>query len=237
MAIALSGSQTFFVLNINKYPMKIKTVVIDDQPVVLEGVKAILGREVEHQFEVFTFGFGEANISMLIQGISPDLLIVDLGRDENKHQGFLAEIRQTNPRLKVLIYSDSFHAPRSAYLLREVINGCLLKSEPATQLLVAIKRILNQGVFFSETLDSLPNPSRNIKTHYGLSNGSSKETLTKRELQILQLISQAFSNKQIAKNLYISVQTVGVHRKNIMKKLGVSNTAGLVKAAYEHALV
>ena len=236
MAIALSGSQTYFVLNINKYPMKIKTVVIDDQPVVLEGVKAILGREVEHQFEVFIFGFGEPNLSVLIQGISPDLLIVDLGR-ENKHQGFLADIRQAHPRLKVLIYSDSFHAPRSVNLLREVINGCLLKSEPATQLLVAVKRILNQGVFFSETLDSLPNPSRNLKTHYGLSNGSSKETLTKRELQILQLISQAFSNKQIAKNLYISVQTVGVHRKNIMKKLGVSNTAGLVKAAYEHALV
>lgn len=237
MAIALSGSQTFFVLNINKYPMKIKTVVIDDQPVVLEGVKAILEREVEHQFEVFTFGFGEPNLSVLIQGISPDLLIVDLGRDENKHQGFLAEIRQTHPRLKVLIYSDSFHATRSVSLLREVINGCLLKSEPVTQLLVAIKRVLNQGIFFSETLDSLPNPSRNLKTYNGLANGSSKETLTKRELQILQLISQAFSNKQIAKNLFISVQTVGVHRKNIMKKLGVSNTAGLVKAAYEHALV
>jgi len=236
LAIALSGSQTNFVLNINKYPMKIKTVVIDDQPVVLEGVKAILGREVEHQFEVFTFGFGEPNLSMLIQGISPDLLIVDLGR-ENKHQSFLADIRQTHPRLKVLIYSDSFHAPRATNLLREVINGCLLKSEPTTQLLVAVKRILSQGVFFSETLDSLQNPSRNLKTHYGLANGSSKETLTKRELQILQLISQAFSNKQIAKNLYISVQTVGVHRKNIMKKLGVSNTAGLVKAAYEHALV
>jgi DNA-binding NarL/FixJ family response regulator len=217
--------------------MKIKTVVIDDQPVVLEGVKAILGREVEHQFEVSTFGFGEPNLSTLIQGISPDLLIVDLGRDENKHQGFLADIRQTHPRLKVLIYSDSFHAPRSVSLLKEVINGCLLKSEPVTQLLVAVKRVLNQGVFFSETLDSLPSPSRNLKTHYGLANGSSKETLTKRELQILQLISQAFSNKQIAKNLYISVQTVGVHRKNIMKKLGVSNTAGLVKAAYEHALV
>ena len=237
MAIALSGSQTFFVLNINKHPMKIKTVVIDDQPVVLEGVKAILGREVEHQFEVSTFGFGEPNLSTLIQGISPDLLIVDLGRDENKHQGFLADIRQTHPRLKVLIYSDSFHAPRSVSLLKEVINGCLLKSEPVTQLLVAVKRVLNQGIFFSETLDSLPSPSRNLKTLYGSTNGSSKETLTKRELQILQLISQAFSNKQIAKNLYISVQTVGVHRKNIMKKLGVSNTAGLVKAAYEHALV
>lgn len=122
-------------------------------------------------------------------------------------------------------------------MIREGISGCLLKSDPVSQLLVAVKRILNQDVFFSESLHSRPSPARNLKSAYGLSSGSSKEILTKRELQILQLISQAFSNKQIAKNLYISVQTVGVHRKNIMKKLGVSNTAGLVKVAYEHALV
>ena len=55
--------------------------------------------------------------------------------------------------------------------------------------------------------------------------------LTKREQQILELITQAFSNKEIARKLYISDQTVSVHRKNIMRKLGVSNTVSLVKAA------
>ena len=64
-----------------------------------------------------------------------------------------------------------------------------------------------------------------------------KFRLTKRELQILQLISEANSNKEIAKELYISDQTVSVHRKNIMKKLNVSNTAGLISAAYQHNLI
>lgn len=237
MAIALSGSQAFFVLNNNKYPMKIKTVVIDDQPIVLEGVKAILAREIEYQFEVFTFSYSEFNINELIQEINPDVLILDLGRDEKKFQLFLSHIRQVQPHIKVLIYSDYFHASRSSALIKEEINGHLLKSEPVNQLLFAIKRILNQGVFFSAALPPLPSSPKKINSTYGVTNGNSKETLTKRELQILQLISQAFSNKQIAKNLYISVQTVGVHRKNIMKKLGVSNTAGLVKVAYEHALV
>lgn len=237
MTIALSGSQALFVLNSNKYPMKIKTVVIDDQPVVLEGVKAVLAREVEYQFEVFTFSFSEVNITALIQEISPDVLILDLGRDEKKFQHFLSHIRQVHPYIKVLIYSDYFHTSRSFSLIKDEINGHLLKSEPVNQLLFAIKRILNQGAFFSDSLPALPSPAKNLNSSYGLTNGNSKEMLTKRELQILQLISQAFSNKQIAKNLYISVQTVGVHRKNIMKKLGVSNTAGLVKVAYEHALV
>ncbi|NRA50975.1 MAG: response regulator transcription factor [Phaeodactylibacter sp.] len=61
--------------------------------------------------------------------------------------------------------------------------------------------------------------------------------LTKRELEILHLITDALSNKEIGKRLFISDQTVGVHRKNIMRKLGVTNTAGLIKAAHDHALI
>jgi DNA-binding NarL/FixJ family response regulator len=64
-----------------------------------------------------------------------------------------------------------------------------------------------------------------------------RHSLTKRETEILTLITQALSNKQIAEELYISDQTVSVHRKNIMRKLGVSNTAGLIKEAYENFLV
>ncbi len=64
-----------------------------------------------------------------------------------------------------------------------------------------------------------------------------KYNLTKRELEILKLITLALSNKEIAKELFISDQTVSVHRKNIMRKLGVSNTAGLLKIAYDNSLI
>ena len=56
-------------------------------------------------------------------------------------------------------------------------------------------------------------------------------------MEILHLIAQAMSNKEIAQELFISDQTVGVHRKNIMRKLGVSNTAGLVRVAYDNSLI
>jgi len=64
-----------------------------------------------------------------------------------------------------------------------------------------------------------------------------KYNLTKREIEILRLITLALSNKEIAKELFISDQTVSVHRKNIMRKLGVSNTAGLIKVAYDNSLI
>ena len=64
-----------------------------------------------------------------------------------------------------------------------------------------------------------------------------KYNLTKREMEILSLIAQALSNKEIASELYISDQTVSVHRKNIMRKLGVSNAAALIKIAYENDLI
>ena len=61
--------------------------------------------------------------------------------------------------------------------------------------------------------------------------------LTKREFEVLKLVGQAMNNKEIAAVLYISDQTVSVHRKNIMRKLGVSNTASLIKMAYDNQLV
>ena len=64
-----------------------------------------------------------------------------------------------------------------------------------------------------------------------------KYNLTKREIEILRLITLALSNKEIAKKLFISDQTVSVHRKNIMRKLQVSNTAALIKMAYDNSLV
>ena len=64
-----------------------------------------------------------------------------------------------------------------------------------------------------------------------------KNNLTRRELEILRHIAQAMSNKEIAEKLFISDQTVSVHRKNIMRKLGVTNTAGLIKTAYDNQLL
>jgi two-component system NarL family response regulator len=214
--------------------MKIKTVVIDEQPVVLEGIKAVLERQLDPQFDIMTFGFSEPSLILLLRTIHPELMIIDLGRDEKRHIGLLTEVRCILPQIKILLYSDFFNISRVQELLKQGLHGCILKSDPVTQLPIAAKRVLSQDVFLSESL-----LGGNARQDHALNliGKTNKEVLTKRELQILQLISQAFSNKQIAKNLFISVQTVGVHRKNIMKKLGVSNTAGLVKVAYEHALV
>lgn len=163
---------------------------------------------------------------------------------------FVQTLKSQHPDLLVLLISSFYDAHLINNALKAGANGCFLRSQDETALSAAVLAVFNgdsylppqaissanmtlQDTAWSKsdynTSQVFPgaNPQQFIKTH----------SLTKRELEILKLISQALSNKEIAQALFISVQTVSVHRKNIMRKIGVSNTAGLIKVAYENCLV
>ena len=99
------------------------------------------------------------------------------------------------------------------------------------------RTFLGKGVRLNTTLEEIKRKIEDQSRFPSEDKFIKKYNLTKRELEILKLITHALSNKEIGKVLYISDQTVSVHRKNIMRKLGVSNTAGLIKLAYDNSLV
>jgi len=144
------------------------------------------------------------------------------------------------------MYDDS-KLVKSAF--KNGIDGYILKTSAADDLIKAISTVLTGETFFGEGVyvhrPNIPSassdrfsagtaPSKN-KTYEDRFN--KKHNLTKRELEILRLISKAKNNKEIAKTLFISDQTVSVHRRNLMRKLNVSSTAGLIKIAYDNSLV
>ncbi|MBK8426062.1 MAG: response regulator transcription factor, partial [Lewinellaceae bacterium] len=118
-------------------------------------------------------------------------------------------------------------------------DGYMLKSGSQAELLQAIEQVIEGHTFLGKgvALDILYNRSHNGNDGLPDKQFAGKYGLTRREIEIMQHIGQALSNKEIADQLFISDQTVSVHRKNIMRKLRVNSTASLIKIAFEHHLV
>ncbi len=221
----------------------VKIVIADDHQLFIAGLKSLLQYETDDlKFEVVgVANDGDAAIELL-RRYHPDVLILDLNMPDRDGLDILGTVREQFPKLRILTLTmyDDTKIVKSAF--KAGVDGYALKTINKADLIDAIKEVLTgkryfgEGVRLNDPLEMIskkmfkkddPYEDRFIK----------KYNLTKRELEILRLITLALSNKQIAKELFISDQTVSVHRKNIMRKLGVSNTAGLIKVAYDNSLI
>lgn len=220
----------------------IKTIIADDHEIFLEGLKTVLPRCRSHSLEIVGEATDGAELIRLLKKQPAHLLIFDLNMPEKDGMEvlqYVQHLRLETATLALTMY-DSPKIIRAAF--HAGVDGYVLKDKGLDDLFTGIETILGgnsfmgSGVNISDGHAGLGLPARQKRYIYN-DRFIKKHSLTKRELEILHLITQAMSNKEIAKELYISDQTVSVHRKNIMRKLGVSNTAGLVKTAYDNSLV
>lgn len=209
--------------------MKVKTIISDNQPVLIEGLKEVLRSDERFEFQVTTCNL-DVNWPEVIQHSQADLVILELKNPDADSIQVVRQIRKINPNLRICIFTRFEQSSLAPQVSKAGAHGLLLKTSKLEELREGIALILTDQVYF-------PIFNEKARAHSDESSNTGEPLLTKREVQVLQLISKAMSNKQIASQLFISYQTVSVHRKNIMRKLGVSNTAGLVRAAYDHCLV
>jgi len=171
-----------------------------------------------------------------------DLLITELKLPGKDGIDLISEMKEINPDMRICILTQYHDSKFVKEAFQNGADGFILKQSELDDLAKGIGEIM-QGIAYMGTCVS-------IGPQNGLSNGSPKaETferedpfylknlLTKREKEILDQIALAKNNKDIAEDLFISDQTVSVHRKNIMKKLNVTSTASLIKVALKHGLV
>lgn len=221
----------------------VKTLIADQHPIFLKGLETVLQQLDNPKIEILaSLNDGETAIRFL-ETHPVDLFIFELnlpGKDGFELLQYIS--KQAIPVSTILLSTyDTPKFIRTAF--KAGADGYVLKNEDISGLAKGIFEVtvkgnafMGQGVNLNKTAMMMRRPT--IAPKYRTADGFLKRhSLTKRELEILGLITQALSNKEIGKTLYISDQTVSVHRKNIMRKLGVSNTAGLVKAAYEHCLL
>jgi len=221
----------------------IKVLIADDHQLFIAGLKAILGDNEEYNCEIVGIAHdGEVVLEMLKEK-DPDLLILDLNMPEKDGLDVIEIVRSQNKKIRILaltVYDES-KIVKSAF--KSGVDGYILKNVGMDELWKAISEVmagrtfLGKGVQLNTTIEELKRKIEAQSRFPSEDKFIKKYNLTKRELEILKLITHALSNKEIGKVLYISDQTVSVHRKNIMRKLGVSNTAGLIKLAYDNSLI
>ncbi len=219
----------------------VKTILADDQCIFIEGLKAVLHKKSSLPIDVVDCAFNGKELMEIVRRESADLLILDLKLPEKDGLEVLKILRKERVPIQVLILSryDDPKIVKTAF--KYGADGYILKDKNVTELFTAIREVLAGNTFIGEgvNLHKLSARRFNGKPVTAVFQDSfvKRHKLTKREVEILRLITDALSNKEIARELYISDQTVSVHRKNIMRKLGVSNTAALIKTAYDNSLV
>lgn len=213
---------------------KQRVLLADDHAVVRKGLRFVLGREPAVEV-VGEAGDGHEAVKLAAE-LKPDIAILDIAMPHLNGIEATERIVKENPRIAVLILS--VHADEG-YLLRTLTAGAkgyLLKESAEDDILQAVRTVAEGRPFFSPAVAAtlLEDYVRQLKQR-GLQD--SYELLTSREREILQMLAEGKTNKDIATVLNLSAYTVETHRANLMQKLGLHNTAELVLYAVRKRII
>ncbi len=220
-------------------PMKFLNVLVaDDQPIFIEGMQSILNKPGQ-PFACAVRGVARTGTQLqdLMRQSPADLVFLDLGLGEPDGLAILPNLKKgfSATRFLVITLQDDPRLVKAAF--RAGADGYMLKTSTEDELYQAIETIIEGNTYVGRGVPiAKENNGAAVKTSPDKS-FAKKFGLTRREIEIMRHIGQAQNNKQIGEKLFISDQTVSVHRKNIMRKLGVNSTANLIKLAYEYNLV
>lgn len=214
--------------------MPLKVALVDDHDIFIRGLQKIL--EYEDDLEVVAlYKSGEEVISS-ISKVVIDVLLLDVQLPDSQPEELLKQLRVLRPDLPI-IYLTLLRGSRFFHKLQKYsIQGYVLKDSPIEELTAAIRKVASGGTYFSEKIEviGVEDEYKNTVTY---SDKKVSDILSPREIEILKLVCQEYSSADIAAKLFLSVGTVDTHRKNILIKLGVNNTVGLVKYALKHNLI
>jgi len=207
---------------------KIRVLLCDDHNIVRAGLKCLL--ETSDEVEVVGEAANGHECVREAKRLRPDLVVLDLAMPLLNGMEAARRISKDIARTRVLVvssYSDDAHVVR---MLEAGVSGYVLKQNAAAELLEAVKETHQGGVFFSPQLAK--HLYRGVVTEiHDLPKPESREKLTEREAEVLQLIAESYPNKQIADILHLSVKTIEKHRTSLMDKLGIRGIAALTRYA------
>ncbi|HEV8304171.1 MAG TPA: response regulator transcription factor [Gemmatimonadales bacterium] len=215
--------------------MPLRVILADDQEMVRQGIKLLLEREMGDLRIVGEASDGREAVR-LAQELRPDVAVLDLAMPVLNGLDAAREIRRHVPLTKTILLTVHAEDRRVMDALRAGINGYVLKTQPPSELAQAIQEVARGAVYLS------PAVSRAVVDAYLAAEQSPAgrlpgERLTPRERQVLQLVAEGKTTKEIATILGVSVKTSESHRTRVMHKLGIHTAAGLVRYAIREGLV
>jgi DNA-binding NarL/FixJ family response regulator len=210
----------------------IRVLVVDDHAILRDGIRSLL----ESQEDILVVGeAGDGSEALeAISTLLPDIVLMDISMPKMNGLEATRLIKERFPHVKVLILTQHDNREYIAPALGAGAAGYVLKRSGRREMLNAIRQVHEQGAFITNNI------SQEVLQEYSQTGRNGKEGeyhLTVRERQVLQLIVEGKSNKEIALVLKISPKTVSVHRTNIMSKLDVQNTVELIRFATSNPLI
>ena len=204
-----------------------KILLVDDHSILLDGLKKLI--EEDEMLSVVDAVGSVPDAIRSIDKHKPDLVITDYNLGDDDGLSLVQKTKRLFPDMKFIILSMHDEAHLVKEILKEGVNGYVLKKDTKAELIEAIYAVRGGKMYMSTDINAML-----VKSLYEPDEG---KLLTSREREILKLISQEYSNKQIAEELFISERTVETHRKNIFRKTKTSSLVGLIKFAYANNLI
>lgn len=205
---------------------KIKIVLADDHQIFRDGIKSLLSDE--ENLEVIAEASDGDELLNVLKVCTPDILILDITMPKISGIELAKIITGQYPKVNILILS--MHKNED-FVVNAMLNGAkgyLPKDTSRKELLDAINLIANGDEYLGKLISSNILKSYIKKSRFGFERIDKDESLTQREIEIIEKIGEGLQNKEIADKLFISVRTVDCHKNNIMRKLKIKSTAELI---------
>jgi DNA-binding NarL/FixJ family response regulator len=213
---------------------RIGVLLADDHTVVRQGLRALI--QSEQDIEVIGEAENGRQAVALARKTPPDVVVMDVAMPLLNGLEATRQILKALPSTKVLVLTSYGDDECVQQLMQAGASGYLIKQTAANDLLKAIREVQRGNAFFSPSIAKrLRDQCREALTSGQVPKKTSE--LTTREAEVLQLIAEGFSNKQIAGELNISIKTVEKHRQQVMNKLNIHDVAGLTRFAISKGMV
>lgn len=208
----------------------IKVLIVDDHAMVRMGISTYL--QVEPDIKVIGTAENGKEAVKKAQSLKPDVILMDLVMPEMNGVEASKKILKNNPKQKIIILTSFIDDELVYPAIRAGATSYILKTGSAEEIIDAIhKAIIGKSVFEDEVADKIKKNPDKVKEQELF------EALTNRELEVLRLIGQGKTNKEIGDELYISLKTVKTHVSNILNKLNVQDRTQATIYAFKHGLV
>lgn len=202
----------------------IRIFIVDDHPMVVEGMRSILTQMTD--VEVAGHAMNAASCMGYFVNNSADLVLLDINLPDQSGIDVCKALLKRKPELKVISLTNLDQLTYLQNMKDAGAKGYLLKNSSSDEIEKAITTVMAGNEFWL----GRDNVRESIQDHNQL-------LLTRREIEVLKLIAEGLTNQEIADKLFVSTSTVDSHRKNLLSKLQVKNTAALVRTALENKII
>ncbi|SHO62448.1 response regulator [Algoriphagus zhangzhouensis] len=211
---------------------KIRIVIVDDHQLICDGLSRII-QEIP-EFEVITTYQNPIEALQKIPVWKPDILLVDFEMPGLNGLELIQKLKLEIPDLRSILLTMHLDKATVKEALSQGVNAYILKNLDEFELRIALEKVRNDQNYYSAPVTEVLNDKYKVIQK---NSNSQLESLSNREREVLRLIAEAFSTKEIAHQLSVEISTIETHRKSLLRKLDVRNVAGLVRIAIQEGLV